>query len=161
MCVNWAEYQTAYGRAEEVGSQLLALNSAEHDTAMRASHDLWCGLCHQYAYVTSAALPSYPFLVEILNNASEELQIEILDILLGFAVCSKSDNSVAGTEELNWRNALQSTLMSDIKIYEELARSQNEQVRDFAERIVSSLLLDETHHIEKQPDIFNEVKPRD
>ena len=65
--VKWQDYETAYGNAAVVERQLRNLVSSDHDTAMTATHDLWCGLCHQHAYVSSAALPACPLLLEVFN----------------------------------------------------------------------------------------------
>lgn len=160
MSVDWAGYQTAYGGAERVGSQLLALNSANHQAAMDASHDLWCGLCHQHASVSSAAMPAYPFLVEFLADACDTLKVEILDILLGFAICSMPDVPVTAANDLKWRNALHSAFVDDIAIYKELASSENGEIVDFAERIVSCLLSDKFEQFESRSDIFRETQPK-
>lgn len=88
--VDWSQYETAYGSAERnsVATKLSRLASHDHEDAMTAAHELWCGLCHQYAYISSAALPALPFILEVLDYANDELTLEILDILRGFAVCS-------------------------------------------------------------------------
>jgi hypothetical protein len=92
--VDWSKYETAYGSASgtnewgSVGEQLLNLASQDDEKAMKATHHLWCGLCHQHAFVSSAALPALPFILEVLDSANESLALEILDILLGFAACS-------------------------------------------------------------------------
>ncbi|MBG6206041.1 hypothetical protein IWQ49_000688 [Labrenzia sp. EL_126] len=158
MSVDWAGYQTASGKAEGVGSQLLGLNSANHEVAMIASHDLWFGLCHQYAFVSSAALPSYPFLIEIFDHACEELKVEILDMLLGFAICSMPDVPVTAANDLKWRSALHAALVDDIAIYKELASSENEEIADFSEHIVACLLSDKSEQVESRSDIFREIK---
>ncbi len=69
-------------------SSLLDLASSDHDAAMKATHALWCGLCHQHAYISSAALPAYPFILEVLDSANDDLAVEILDILLGFGLAN-------------------------------------------------------------------------
>lgn len=97
--IPWANYQTAYGSAAgdhvfggerwgNIGEQLRALASPDRATAMAASHHLWCCLCHQHAYVSSAAEPALPFILAVLDHADDELAIEIDDILRGFATCS-------------------------------------------------------------------------
>ncbi|MDQ5936624.1 MAG: hypothetical protein QG574_3960 [Cyanobacteriota bacterium erpe_2018_sw_21hr_WHONDRS-SW48-000092_B_bin.40] len=92
--VDWSKYETAYGAASgtndwgSVGEQLLNLASQDDEKAMKAAHHLWCGLCHQHAFISSAALPALPFILEVLDNANETIALEILDILLGFAACS-------------------------------------------------------------------------
>ena len=89
--IDWLQYQTAYGPAEATPGLLYTLASDDLNAALSASHDLWCSLCHQHAYLSSAALPSYPILFQILQQAKDELKIEILDILYGFTKCSHPD----------------------------------------------------------------------
>lgn len=81
--IDWSRYETAYGPAVRVPGQLWLLAKGDHKEAMAASHELWCELCHQHAYVSSAALPALPFLLEVMDGAGEQLAVEILDLLLG------------------------------------------------------------------------------
>ena len=83
--VDWTAFHTAYGRADDVPNQLLRLASSDKATALKASHDLWCGLCHQHVQIGTAALPAFPFILEVMEAADDALVYEILDIILGFA----------------------------------------------------------------------------
>src|SRR4051794_22817082 len=83
--VDWTAFRTAYGRADDVPGQLIRLASPDKSTALQASHELWCGLCHQHVQVGTAALPALPFLLEAIRGADDALAYEILDIILGFA----------------------------------------------------------------------------
>jgi hypothetical protein len=83
--VDWTAFHTAYGRADDVPDQLLRLASPDKATAFKASHDLWCGLCHQHVRLGTAALPAFPFILEVLECADDALVDEILDMILGFA----------------------------------------------------------------------------
>lgn len=56
--LDWAQYTTAYGEAGSVKSQLLRLRSLNEEEALSATHDLWCGLCHQHVQIGSASLPA-------------------------------------------------------------------------------------------------------
>ncbi|MBG6165191.1 hypothetical protein IWQ54_004880 [Labrenzia sp. EL_195] len=105
-------------------------------------------------------MPAYPFLVEFLADACDTLKVEILDILLGFAICSMPDVPVAAANDLKWRNALHSAFVDDIAIYKELASSENGEIVDFAERIVSCLLSDKFEQFESRSDIFRETQPK-
>lgn len=86
--VDWSAYESAYGSAAGVADQILSLRSLDREGRLQASHELWASLCHQHAFVSSAALPALPFLLEALEDANEELAVELLDILVGFAVCT-------------------------------------------------------------------------
>ncbi|WP_422931854.1 hypothetical protein [Singulisphaera sp. PoT] len=90
--IDWNQYHTAYGSAVKVPGQLLQLANGG-EVAMAASHELWCGLCHQHAYVSSAALPALPFILEVFDRADEALTVEIVDILLGFASCTRPEDN--------------------------------------------------------------------
>lgn len=103
--IDWSQYETAYGNAGEdipsytdpkhiipkMETQLLNLFSDDHEIAMEATHNLWCGLCHQYSFVSSAALPACEFLLYGLKTLDNELKIELLDILRGFVSVISSD----------------------------------------------------------------------
>jgi len=80
LAVDWTQFETAYGMATKIPEQLIRLVSEEHDIAMQATHELWCGLCHQHAYVSSSALPAYDFLLDVLKYADDKLALELLDI---------------------------------------------------------------------------------
>lgn len=104
--IDWSQYETAYGNANQditdylnpskyipkVSSLLLNIFSDDKECAMKATHELWCGLCHQHSFVSSAALPAYDFLIYGLKNLDDDLKIEILDILMGFSICINEGN---------------------------------------------------------------------
>ena len=81
--IPWADFDTAYGPAVDVPGQLKLLAGSDRQAALDATHELWCGLCHQHVHVGSAALPALPFLLRVLDDADREISIELLDILLG------------------------------------------------------------------------------
>jgi hypothetical protein len=137
--VPWAEYQTAYGKAEGFGNRINALASENREIAMLASHDIWCSLCHQHAFVSSAAFPSYPFMVEILQEADDWLQVEILDILLGFSACLHPSTPFESEEDAIWRQQLYEDMRGDIPLFETFAKSCNEEIQQFAKDIVENL----------------------
>ena len=134
--IRWSEYKTAYGSAEIVETQLARLSSENLEVAMKASHDLWCGLCHQHAYVSSAASPAFPFLMEVFNKAGEKLKVELLDIFLGFAVCLKRSE----THE-PWEADLLKVLHANAQIFKNAQASENEDISSFADEIISNLTL--------------------
>ena len=84
--VPWGDYFTAYGPAVNVPDQLRRLAGPDREAALAASHDLWCGLCHQHVQIGSAALPALPFLMEVLDMAGRDMSVELLDIMLGLAL---------------------------------------------------------------------------
>jgi hypothetical protein len=135
--IDWTTYHTAYGRADGVASQLLDLASSDHDAAMKATHALWCGLCHQHADISSAALPAYPFILEVLDSANDDLAVEILDILLGFAYCST--RGPEGPSPNEWERELRGKLRQQLPRFVALAKHPNELISYFAEEIVENL----------------------
>lgn len=45
--IDWGNYRMAYGPAVKLPDQLRRLVGPDRKVAMDATHDLWCGLCHQ------------------------------------------------------------------------------------------------------------------
>lgn len=149
--INWHEFDTAYGNAAEdipyyvatedgrgytpkVASSLLNLFSDHKETALQASHDLWCGLCHQHAFVSSAALPAYDILFYGLQELNDALKIEILDIFMGFAICT-SETSPVNT----WQGQLRGKLKRDTAFFQTLTAHVNEDIACFSRSIVAEL----------------------
>jgi hypothetical protein len=132
--VDWRLVETAYGSAQNIPALLACLAGANHAAAMAASHDLWCALCHQHAYVSSAALPALPGLLSALDQADDELAVEILDILTGFAVCT----SLTAKNEA-WMNTLRVQLQEQRSRFLVLAESKNELIAGFASGIADNL----------------------
>ncbi len=144
--IDWSQYETAYGNAAQdiphfqvgktpgVPSSLWALFSGDRERAMAAASDLWAGLCHQHAYVSSAALPAYDFLMIALKELDDDLKVELLDIFQGFAVCTERFSSDA-----LWPRQLREKLKADRPIFAALAESENEDIAYFTESILQSL----------------------
>ena len=144
--IDWSQYETAYGNAAQdiphfqagkipsVPHSLWELFSGDRNRAMRAANNLWAGLCHQHAYISSAALPAYDFLMIALRELDDELKVELLDIFQGFAACTERFSSDAP-----WPRQLQEKLKADLPIFTALSGSENEDIAYFAGSIVESL----------------------
>jgi hypothetical protein len=135
--INWPNYQTAYGPATKVPGQLVRLASKYEKEAIAASHDLWCGLCHQHAYISSASLPALPFILNVLDRANAELSIEILDILLGFASCTVAESEI---NRPVWVGELRERLREELPRFKHLAGHANKDIADFSQRIIEVLV---------------------
>ena len=143
--IDWSQYETAYGNAARdiphfqagktpsVPSSLWALFSGNRERAMQATGDLWAGLCHQHAYVSSAALPAYDFLMIALRELDDELKVELLDIFLGFAACT------GRSAETDWEKQLREKLTNHLPVFAGLVSSENEDIAYFADRILEEL----------------------
>lgn len=149
--VDWSRYETAYGNAAQdipyyvpigdergympkVARSLEELLAEERTVALRASHDLWCGLCHQHAQVASAALPAFAILWEALQTVSDEVKVEILDIFYGFALCTAGETSTAA-----WPGQLHAELMTHQADLERLLQHEHEEIAAFAQNILEAL----------------------
>ena len=144
--VDWSQYETAYGNAAQdiphfqcgqtpsVPHSLWDLFSGNRERAMQAAGGLWAGLCHQHAFVSSAALPAYDFLMLALREMDDELKVELLDIFQGFAVCTERFSSDA-----LWPRQLREKLKADLPVFTALSGSENEDIAYFAGSIVESL----------------------
>jgi hypothetical protein len=132
--IDWKKYNTAYGSAEDIPNLLLSLNHENSEVSMKASHELWCSLCHQHAYVSNAALPALPFLLKSLDCACELLKVEILDILLGLSVCS-----FAKFPDEEWVVILHQELVKERSRFIMLASDDNEEIAGFSSDILEYL----------------------
>ena len=149
--VDWSCYETVYGNAAQdipyyvdigdgrgyipkVACSLQDLLAEDQMTALRASHDLWCGLCHQHAQVASAALPAFTILFEALQNVRDNVKVEILDIFYGFAVCTAGETSL-----VPWTGQLRAELKAHLADFQTLALHADEDIAAFAQNIVEEL----------------------
>jgi hypothetical protein len=147
--VDWSQFDTAYGRADgphafetrsgaaagrwgSIPEQLARLWSDEPETRLAVTHQLWCCLCHQHAYVSSAALPALPFLLEALDGADDALAIELLDIFAGIASCAAARLAASAP----WLRDLRAALVMSRARFDGLSSHSNAEIRDWAECIV-------------------------
>lgn len=146
--ISWADYHTAYGPAVDTPNQLLRLAGADRKAALDATHELWCGLCHQHVQVGTAAGPALPILLDVLNTADRELTVELLDILLGFAIGSnrqrtiefqRSSGQVDIEPEAQWLADLRHALLAEMPRFEQLASAMDEEIAGFAKLIIEEL----------------------
>jgi hypothetical protein len=145
--VDWTAFHTAYGRADEVPNQLLRLASPDKATALKASHELWCVLCHQHVQIGTAALPAFPFILEVMRAADESLVYEILDIVLGFAKGVSRKRSVdfqraLGREpqpEPEWVTALRTLMLKETERFKALCAHSNSDIAVSADSILQEL----------------------
>ncbi len=133
--VEWISFKSAYGNANPyIPTALKKLFSNDYESALEATHELWCGLCHQYTYVSSAALPGFEFLLLALEMLNDELKIEILDIMRGFAYCTDNNNEMS-----EWKYELREKLKTNIVIFENFSESKDELIKTFADDILQNL----------------------
>lgn len=149
--VDWSSFDTAYGPATNVSDQLLRLSSPDKSIARQASHDLWCGLCHQHVQVGTAALPALPFLLEVMEIADDQLVVEILDIVLGLAkgVNRREYESFQRSEgreprpDPEWIIELRGLLLKEDDRFNALSTHSNSEIGEFASAVLQEL------HVEK------------
>ncbi|HSH02981.1 MAG TPA: hypothetical protein VLL52_10720 [Anaerolineae bacterium] len=136
--VAWVEFRTAYSDASPIPVKLEALLLGDLDSALNAAGELWASLCHQHAYLSSAALPAYPFLRLALEYGPIVLQIEILDIFRGFATVELKE---FGIDKVAWHEALASRMRADIELFKKMLLVEDDDglVRYFAEEILKKL----------------------
>jgi hypothetical protein len=139
--INWSDFDTAYGNAEKtIPFYLKNLFCSDAKISMDATHQLWCSLCHQHAYISTASLPSYDILRIGLLELNDKLKIELLDIFQGFAECTSDKYFIAISQTPKpWEKELREKLINDTTIFKELITSTNEGVSDFACALFSSL----------------------
>jgi hypothetical protein len=145
--IRWADFDTAYGAAVDVPRQLKMLAGSDRQAALDATHELWCGLCHQHVQVGSAALPALPFLLEVLDQADPQISIELLDILQGLALgvnrrrlehYQRSIGREPPREE-SWRTELRAALLAEVPRFQKLVASADEDLAGYATTILEEL----------------------
>ena len=138
--VKWTDFETDYGKANKISKYLKKLFSRDKKLAMDATHHLWCRLCYQHTYISNAALPSYKFIRQGLLTLDDELKLELVDIIKGFAYCTtyefyKSTN----TKMCLWEMELRKQLIYDLDIFKELSKHEHEMTSYLAKEIVAYL----------------------
>lgn len=96
--------------------------------------------------MSSAALPALPFLLEMLDQGSAVLQVELLDILLGFARCSHPTDFPPSPA---WIQELRAQLLADRPRLERLAEHPDEAVADFARMVLDVLASPTLTHLQR------------
>ncbi|QDT99900.1 hypothetical protein [Gimesia aquarii] len=127
----WRDFDTAYKAPESVPLDLKLLMFGDQKQALNASHRLWCGLCHQHAYMSSAAEPALPFLMLVLFESGDLVRVEVLDILLGFVRCQRPD--------LNFTQRVLRAIRERRPEIEKFKESSNDEVASFAESVCEAL----------------------
>ena len=139
--VNWADFETAHGNAQQtIPFYLKNLFCSDTKIAMDATHQLWCSLCHQHAFISTAALPAYDILKIGLLQLDDKLKIEVLDIFRGFSECTSDKYFIAVKRTpLNWELELKQKLILDINLFKKMATHTDEEISAFASNVIEDL----------------------
>jgi hypothetical protein len=141
--VRWWSYWTAYEIAWQVPLHIVELASTDKMTACRAAFDLGNELCHQHVQLSAAANPALPFIIEALNTADDDVLLEGLYILLGFAKGTNLTRvrDCCGPTALlpKWAGVVRETLLRQLPQFHAIARSRNVEVREYATVIIDEL----------------------
>ena len=136
--IDWAKLKTAYGSAENtIPNYLKNIYCSNEKIAMDATHQLWCSLCHQHTYISTASLPSYEIIKNRLIKCDDKLKVELLDIFYGFACCS--NHTTQDEEYQKLLNEIKNKLLKDKEIFMKLSKHENEDINSFAELIMKEL----------------------
>lgn len=155
--IDWSEFQTAYGRADQpvfrqgllisrsVPDDLDSLRSPDLAVAEEAVHDLDNSLCHQHVQLSAAALPALPFVLTVLDGvwdspdeAADGLVEGLLDILFGFAIATAVP-AVKREAEPAWRRELFDRLVSELPRFKQLCAHRLPYLGEEAEALVDVL----------------------
>ena len=133
--IDWLKYETAYSHTgEKIAIYLMDLFCDEKSTILKSTHMLWCSLCHQHAFVSSAALPAYDFLLYGLTNLDDYIKIEILDIFTGFAACTR-DININESINVSWVYQLKEKLTNNLEIFRSFISHPNEDISNFSKML--------------------------
>jgi hypothetical protein len=134
--IDWASLGTAYGSATSVPKWLWDLRFGDASIAKEGGHMLWCSLCHQKGQLASAAEFALPFLLEFLPNVQSSLQVEILDILHGFALCSSPR---LGYPASGYHASTRRKLLAGVAQLAAFAQHESEDARAFVDETLAEL----------------------
>ena len=137
--VAWSDYSTSEGNGERIPRLLQDISSRKNSRAIKASHILWRTLCSDT--IRSAAEPTTPFLIELLQQAQAEVQFEIIDILKSFSIkLAPLDN------KSDWQQATWNSMAKSLPILRKLHRSGSADLKISLEQLIELL---QTNSIEK------------
>lgn len=148
--VDWSRFHTIYGDATVIPEQLERLGSADEEMALSAAADLSAELCHQHVQIASAALPAFPFIMEMLPSVSHKVTVEILDMLVGFAITTdpvrmRQFASAVGKRRMpppGWVQELRRALQAALPRIAEYATHENPSISEFARMFVEEMSKD-------------------
>lgn len=100
----WDNYEVSTGSAQRLEKVLQDLASRKRARSMKACHEVWKLLCS--GGVRSAAVIAVPYLVDIIDISTKDVQMEIADIIRDCAA------GVSRVEE-DWAEDLKKTLLID------------------------------------------------
>ena len=145
--VDWSLFHTIYGVATKVPEQIERLHSPDENIALSGAADLRAGLCHQHVQIASAALPAFPFIMEMLPASSEKVTVEILEMLAGFAITTdrvrmRQFASAVGKRRLprpGWVEELRSALQMALPRISAYATHENPTIAELARMFVDEV----------------------
>ncbi len=131
LAVKWWAFETAYAPAVLVPLWLILFRFAPRALARMAGHKLNNGLCHQHAYVSSAALPAAPFIVEALERKQPGIVADALDMILGFLQCTDPRDG----ESLQWHKELRAVVLGALPRVRQLSMCGDAEVAEMAKLV--------------------------
>jgi hypothetical protein len=137
--IRWSEYEASCGNSpQSIPDLLIEMAGPDRAHTVPAAERLWNLLCHQHN-TAPVDVPALPFLLEILDNAPDDLAVEILDMLFGFAATTGWHRRHPGYVEPHWVTELRAGLAAELPRFRRLAESTNDDVAAFAEGIVEEV----------------------
>lgn len=145
--VDWPRFHTIYGTADKLPELIAGLHSVDEAAALSAASELAAGLCHLHVQIASAALPALPFVLEMLPSASEKVTVEILDMLVSFAITTdpvgmRQFASAVGKRRLlrpGWVDELRRALEAALPRIAGYATHQNPAISEFAVKFADEI----------------------
>ena len=146
--IDWSKYQTAYGPANQkyipstnwvtsTPDLLIQLSSPDENIALKATHFLWCSICHQ-GMPSDAGLIATPFLLEIVANSSSiEVKSEILCIFNDWIFTITETNN----EIPSWATEIMHLLTQKIPFFQEIQANAppESDLAEFSKNIIENL----------------------
>ena len=137
--VAWSEYTTSSGNGERIPRLLQDISSRKIPRAIKATHMLWKLLCSEG--LRPAAEPTIPFLIELSQQVTYEVKLEIVDILKSCSLLLVEKEDKQSWEQNTWISLVH-TLPILRKIRDKGSNKGSADLTTLAESIIELLEKD-------------------
>lgn len=137
--VAWSEYKTSSGSGERIPRLLQDISSRKIPRAIKATHMLWKLLCS--GGIQPSAEPAIPFIIELSQQVTSEVKLEILDILKSCSLLLLEKEDKQSWEQNTWLSLVHALPVLR-KIRDKGSNKESADLTTLAETIIELLEKD-------------------